>query len=369
MRLSFPSIQVGLMVGIGGGVPSTQSDIRLGDVVVGRPTRDSGGVIQYDFGKTVRDGQFKHQGSLNKPLYAVLTAMSRLQAQHQLQQNASHDYFQGSRQVILKPASILSTLVKTKTDSNQVMKHGATRDRLAQQYGFLCFEMEAAGLVDHFPCAVIRGICDYADSHKNKEWQPYAAMTAAAYTKELLGVMPSMGTPETARTAKAILRNLSQYDHERVHRRLSHKRVANTTQWFIDHPDFQNWLLERSIRSLWCTGKIGSGKTIIATSAVDVIKGNAVSRQVPTIFFYCEPDNPRTLEGTFVLISLINQLYPFLSRGTAGDEFVNVQKAIVTFFGTDRTQPDFWDLRDIMMDMNSLIPDATYILDGLDSLN
>ncbi|KAL3491198.1 hypothetical protein BJX62DRAFT_128619 [Aspergillus germanicus] len=239
---------------------------------------------------------------------------------------------------------------------------------------------------------MIRGICDYADSHKNKEWQPYAAMTAAAYTKELLGVMPSMGTPETARslydrsvlhqsessqlamarvdgTAKAILRNLSQYDHERVHRRLSHKRVANTTQWFIDHPDFQNWLRERSIRSLWCTGKIGSGKTIIATSVVDMIKGNAVSRQVPTIFFYCEPDNPRTLEGTFVLISLINQLYPFLSRGTAGDKIVNVQKAIATFFGTDRTQPDFWDLRDILMDMNSLIPDATYILDGLDSLN
>jgi hypothetical protein len=88
-----------------------------------------------------------------------------------------------------------------------------------------------------------------------------------------------------------------------------------------------------------------------------------------TIFFYCEPDNPRTLEGTFVLISLINQLYPFLSRGTAGDEIVNVQKAIATFFGTDRTQPDFWDLRDILMDMNSLIPDATYIMGGLDSLN
>jgi nucleoside phosphorylase len=80
MRLAFPSIQVGLMVGIGGGVPSRQSDIRLGDVVVGRPTRDSCGVIQHDFEKTVRDGQFERQGVLNKPPYAVLTAMSRLQA-------------------------------------------------------------------------------------------------------------------------------------------------------------------------------------------------------------------------------------------------------------------------------------------------
>ena len=33
----------------------------------------------------------------------------------------------------------------------------------------------------------VLGICDYSDSHKNKEWQGYAAMTAAAYTKDLLG--------------------------------------------------------------------------------------------------------------------------------------------------------------------------------------
>jgi nucleoside phosphorylase len=46
--------------------------------------------------------------------------------------------------------------------------------------------MEAAGLMNNFPCAVIRGICDYADSHKNKLWQPYAAATAAAYAKYLL---------------------------------------------------------------------------------------------------------------------------------------------------------------------------------------
>ena len=40
--------------------------------------------------------------------------------------------------------------------------------------------------MNHFPCLVIRGICDYSDSHKNKEWQGYAAMAAAAYAKDLL---------------------------------------------------------------------------------------------------------------------------------------------------------------------------------------
>jgi nucleoside phosphorylase len=56
--------------------------------------------------------------------------------------------------------------------------------------GVLCFEMEAAGLMNSFPCLVVRGICDYADSHKNKRWQPYAVATAAAYAKEVLSVIP-----------------------------------------------------------------------------------------------------------------------------------------------------------------------------------
>ena len=66
------------------------------------------------------------------------------------------------------------------------MKDALVRDRLAAEMDVLCFEMEAAGLMNHFPCLVIRGICDYSDSHKNKEWQGYTAMTAAAYAKDLL---------------------------------------------------------------------------------------------------------------------------------------------------------------------------------------
>ena len=56
------------------------------------------------------------------------------------------------------------------------MKDALFRDTLVAEKDVLCFEMEAAGLMNHFPCLVIRGICDYSDSHKNKEWQGYAAM-------------------------------------------------------------------------------------------------------------------------------------------------------------------------------------------------
>ena len=78
-----------------------------------------------------------------------------------------------------------------------MIKHGGTRDKLSQELGILCFEMEAAGLMDNFPCLVIRGICDYADSHKNKQWQGYAAATAAAYAKELCSVIHPTQVEET----------------------------------------------------------------------------------------------------------------------------------------------------------------------------
>jgi nucleoside phosphorylase len=73
---------------------------------------------------------------------------------------------------------------------NQVMRSGTTWDNVSQELDVICFEMEAAGLIDFLPYLLIWGICDYSDSHKSKEWQRYAAATAAAYARELLKELP-----------------------------------------------------------------------------------------------------------------------------------------------------------------------------------
>ncbi|PNP60664.1 hypothetical protein FNYG_14606 [Fusarium nygamai] len=67
-----------------------------------------------------------------------------------------------------------------------VMKSGEERDMIAAKHKIIAFETEGAGLWDEVPCIVVKGVCDYADSHKNKRWQPYAAATAAAAVKALL---------------------------------------------------------------------------------------------------------------------------------------------------------------------------------------
>ena len=76
------------------------------------------------------------------------------------------------------------------TCANQLMKNMKARDALIAKHDVLCFEMEAAALMNNFPCLVIRGICDYSDMHKNDDWQGYAAATAAAYARELLEIIP-----------------------------------------------------------------------------------------------------------------------------------------------------------------------------------
>jgi nucleoside phosphorylase len=234
MRRTFPRLQFGLMVGIGGGVPSRKIDIRLGDVVVSKPGVKHGGVIQYDYGKTVQGGKFEQTGVLNQPPQALLTRLSQLEANRMTSRNSSLseiisevlERYPDMREQFSPPeehTDILfdstyyhinkesdcgncdkERLVKRQprgnkepsihygliASGNQVMKDAETRDRLAREQGILCFEMEAAGIMNELPTLIVRGICDYCDSHKQKQWQGYAALTAAAYAKLLLSVVP-----------------------------------------------------------------------------------------------------------------------------------------------------------------------------------
>ncbi|OJD29658.1 pfs domain-containing protein [Diplodia corticola] len=84
---------------------------------------------------------------------------------------------------------------------DKVIKNAEVRDSVVSQLRqkdvgeCLCFEMEAAGLMNDFQCLVIRGISNYADTHKNDTWQAYAAVTAAAVAKMLLQLIEA---PELA---------------------------------------------------------------------------------------------------------------------------------------------------------------------------
>lgn len=236
MRATFTKMRFGLMVGVGGGVPSAEADVRLGDVVISQPHRTFAGVVQYDTGKKTAPSNFERTGALNSPPQVLLAAVAKVRASELRGRSTLYQHiaklggvgeFQRSKagpdvlfeagyeheggQTCAKCSSdrheareprdndkAVATHYGTIASGNQVMRSATERDIVSQQLGgVLCFEMEAAGLMNTFPCLVVRGICDYADSHKNKRWQAYAAATAAAYAKEVLSVIPPA---EVART-------------------------------------------------------------------------------------------------------------------------------------------------------------------------
>ncbi|KAK7535451.1 nucleoside phosphorylase domain-containing protein, partial [Phyllosticta citricarpa] len=185
----FVNVKIGLMVCIAGGAPTTKHDIRLGDIVVSSQSDgQGGGVFQYDFGKTVQDQAFQNTRYLNQPPHCFEPQTTRwmyinLRRTSVRFSKARKDDEKNSRGQIWGQIVVHYGVIAS---ANQLMKDATIRDKLAKEKNVLCFEMKAAGLMNHYPCMAIRGMCDYSDSHKNKEWEGYAAMTAATYAKALL---------------------------------------------------------------------------------------------------------------------------------------------------------------------------------------
>ncbi|OGM46557.1 hypothetical protein ABOM_004619 [Aspergillus bombycis] len=390
MRATFGSIGVGLLVGIGGGVPSDLHDIRLGDVVVGMPGVRSGGIIQYDFGKTVAEGKFVHTGYLNTPPVALLTAMNTLRARLELSgdgqvlktlspnlpdsfskpSSAPDQLFQAeyghvagaytcqecdsSEEVVREKRPHPSPIIHygTIASGNEVMRDGRTRDKLRDEYDVLCFEMEAAGLMNTFPCAVVRGICDYADSHKNKRWQSYAAATAAVYARDLLIILDSTASAKPRKRKpqqdewnvdSSTKRRMSQVfkeedgddsgciarfsqasgrDHSTVeakclaafdvcaykeHKNRNDHRYEGTCEWFLQDPKFIHWRDSAQSSLLWVSADPGCGKSVLARSLVD---GELqMSTQRTTCFFFFKDDNPEQSSLENALCAILHQLF------------------------------------------------------------
>ncbi|KAF3270847.1 hypothetical protein TWF217_007122 [Orbilia oligospora] len=177
---------------------------------------------------------------------------------------------------------------------NSVIKSAEHRDMLNEQFGgkLLCVEMEAAGLMNDFPCLVIRGICDYADSSKNDVWQEHAAAIAAAFAKELLSVvqvlevdaMPTLRkiehqleevskcikglrSAQLCQEDQAILNWLTPNDYSLQQNDICRNKRAGTGKWLLNSSEYQYWLATEK-QTLFCPGIPGAGKTALTSTII-----------------------------------------------------------------------------------------------------
>ncbi|KAH0551529.1 hypothetical protein GP486_007255 [Trichoglossum hirsutum] len=427
MLHSFPNIRIGLMVGIGGGAPSPNHDIRLGDIIVSSTNNEKGGVFQYDFGKTIQGQEFQETGSLNQPPMVLRTAVNGLMAQfesdgHQLEEAANNILEMKPRlrkkyrrpdprtdklfkaEVIhnsscmadcsYDPANLIPRHERAEDEdnpaihygliasANRLMKDALLRDKFAKEKNVLCFEMEAAGLMNQFPCLVIRGICDYSDTHKNKEWQGYAAMMAAAYAKALLYRIPpnkveaekkisdiisgvQEGVNKLLRTQdnrehNTILEWLTPIDYAPQQNDFISRRQRGTGQWLLDSSEFQTWFKQEKL-TLFCPGIPGAGKTIITSIVVEYLQTKFTSdASVGIIYMYCSYQPQQEQKPEDLLLSLLKQLAQ--KRPVVPPDI----KRLYEHHRTKGTRPVFAEIVEVLHSTIKLFSRMFIIIDALD---
>ncbi|KAK6348667.1 hypothetical protein TWF718_006455 [Orbilia javanica] len=441
MLSTFGSIRFGLMVGIGGGVPSRGYDIRLGDIVISQPGKASGGVIQYGLGTTMGKDEFIQTGSLNKPPPVLLNAIANLQAEHEIEESrvsgilsatlekrskkVQADYsYQGASNDNLYLAgyehhaaenddacescdpSQRKSRPSRDTDSpvihygiiasvNKVIKDSITRDLLGKEFGVVCFEMEAAGLMDNFPCLVIRGISDYADSHKNKRWQRYAAATAAAYAKELLDIIPAREVIPTKLVIEMIhtlnkvneqvtdIKNTIKRNDDEIN--INKLPFAGRATFDSDHgssssvchpntriavlEQIEAWFQDTGEQTiLWLNGMAGTGKSTLART---IAKSFAGGGKLGASFFFNRSEGDRshakkfftTLAVQLATGALESSLSPLISEAVKAEPRI-FEKSLNEQFGRLIYGPLSELKRSVSTDLRFAI-----VIDALDECN
>lgn len=236
LNMSFVNIEIGAVVGVCGAVPGHDDYGRervLGDVAI------STSVVHYDYNGRLTDDGFKRKTHVEDVLprlpldlrsvlgglqgYNNLMALEEDMGTHlaMLEKRAYlRARYPGKENDVLFAPDYMHEKEKTQCSEigcdgprvererlqagqndptpavhfgsvgcgGSVLRSARLRDEEAELNELIAFEMEGAGAWENFPCLVIKGFCDYADSHKNKKWQPYAAATAAACTKAFLKV-------------------------------------------------------------------------------------------------------------------------------------------------------------------------------------
>ncbi|KAI1299150.1 purine and uridine phosphorylase [Xylaria venustula] len=406
---TFPSIKFSLMVGIGGGIPPK---VRLGDIVVGTPSGKFPGVVQWDLGKQEQDKvetEHELEGSkipafldemvLNHPRLALKYLRSESFQDELFQASYDHKtslpdhadeysrdegveeedtcrYCDRTQIAIRKPRD-MSVHYGLIASSNSVIKNAAFRDNLYKDLegDVLCVEMEAAGLVDSFLCLVIRGICDYADSHKNKVWLENAAALAAAYAKGLLGyILPSdvereqavkdllSDIPSTFSSIRGdVTHSRSRLDREeKLCTDYLRRREGETGQWLLASQQYQDWIMDHN-KTLFCPGIPGAGKTILTSVVIDDLE-KRFRDDTTTALAYVYYNYKRQSEQGFesMLSSLLKQL------AKSHSSLPHILKKLYSRHERSRTNPSFDELSHALELITAEYSRVFIIVDALD---
>ncbi|KAL4745554.1 hypothetical protein BDW72DRAFT_52920 [Aspergillus terricola var. indicus] len=352
VRKSFPNLWFGLLVGVAAGLPnlacSPPRDIRLGDVIVALAEGDHPAILPYGLGKQKGVSVFellRYGHSLPQTIRVVSSAIGKIKAKEQGTEAVLRYYNEAARKDtkfsdpgqendFFYPSCDDTPVARQRRpdakrtcvwygtigSGDKLLKSSRDRDELRDKYHVIGLEMEAAGVMNEIPVGNIRGVCDYGDERKNKDWQPYAAAMAAAFAKAvLLEITPKSAIQSaSARTDftdddKACLRDLLVADPETELRRIEATKgglLDDSFRWVLGNAEFQKWHSSNQSQLLWIKGDPGKGKTMLMIGIIkELVQEKIQARSSELIaYFLCQATDPKLNNATSILRSLIYML-------------------------------------------------------------
>ncbi|KAL6229323.1 hypothetical protein BDW75DRAFT_103962 [Aspergillus navahoensis] len=349
----FPNLWFGLLVGVAAGLPnfsgSPTRDIRLGDVIIAYspPGGDHPAIVPYGLGKQKEGGSFEllcNGHSLRQTERIVGSAIGKIKADgreaqvilgyyRDIPETATKFPDPGQEKDFLYlSGDNLPVQRKHRPDAertrvwygsigsgDQLLKSSRARDELRDKHNVIGLEMEAAGVMNEIPVGNIRGVCDYGDERKNKEWQPYAAVMAAAFAKAVLSeIIPKSDTQSLGVKTdftdedKACLRDLLVADPETELRRIEATKgglLDDSFRWVLGNAEFQKWRNGHQNELLWIKGDPGKGKTMLMIGIINELLLQVQSQPSRSIaYFLCQAMDPKLNNATSILRSVIYML-------------------------------------------------------------
>ena len=232
----FTNLWLVFLVGVAAGLPDLSRnpvrDIRLGDILVAAPNDGTPAIVHYGQGKETEAGlqQLRSGHVLHPPKQILMAAVTKAKFSnvnsptHYLKFLKEFDTAKfpdpGQREDKLYdangdevPRRPREPTKRTKIwygpigSGDKLLKNATKRDELRDEFKIIGLEMAGAGTNAVVPAAMIRGVCDYGDQKKNKQWQPHAAAKAAAYAKSVLAQLPPLEDSKAEQNCVPLTKN------------------------------------------------------------------------------------------------------------------------------------------------------------------
>ncbi|KAI0202456.1 hypothetical protein F4808DRAFT_468565 [Astrocystis sublimbata] len=172
----------------------------------------------------------------------------------------------------------------------------------------------------------------------------------------------------SARERKRILNKFSTVPIGDQHQRRANSRTEGTGTWLLQHQEFLDWETSSSSSILWLNGKMGAGKSVLASLVVDRYRvDNTVVSEIDEGFaFFYYSKNDQELKGD-PIVHIVGSLLKQLARVPRYPD--QIHTGLVELYNQmdDKEKlPDIERWKKLLLEIVTVLPRTIIVLDGLD---